>query len=132
VANPSQTDTDYAADVAALGRGFGNRCDGDFDNDDLVSALDTAALLAAVGGSDPLYDLEEPPDGSVDGDDVLIFNSELFGLPPGPSVGSGSAICLPEPGASLQWISGLAALALLRRRARSRSLSRGGDRSAPA
>jgi Beta-propeller repeat/Thrombospondin type 3 repeat len=82
VANASQNDTDCD--------GFGNRCDGDFDNSGLVDAVDTALFQAAFGGVDPLYDLDEPPDGLVGAPDFNILLA-LLGFPPGPGVG----VCTP-------------------------------------
>ncbi len=75
-ANASQNDTDCD--------GFGNRCDADFNNDGMVDIADLDPFNLAIGGNDPLYDLEEPPNGIVNAVDLVIFQ-QLFGLPPGPS-----------------------------------------------
>lgn len=74
--NPTQTDTDIDE--------IGNACDPDFNQDCIVDAADAALLSAAFGGSDPLYDLSEPPDGAVGSADVAVLNS-LLGSLPGPS-----------------------------------------------
>ncbi|NNF60533.1 MAG: hypothetical protein HKN06_04290 [Gammaproteobacteria bacterium] len=88
VANADQNDTDLD--------GFGNRCDGDFDNDCTTGLNDLAALRPVFPSSagDGVY--ENLPQADLDGDgaiglqDLAIFR-ELFLLPPGP----GSADCVP-------------------------------------
>jgi Ca2+-binding RTX toxin-like protein len=74
VANLDQRDTD--AD------GFGNICDADLDNDNLVGFTDFGLLRSALGGADPDADLDG--DGTVGFSDVSIFRSS-FGGAPGPS-----------------------------------------------
>ena len=74
IPNTSQNDTD--AD------GIGNRCDADFDNDCFVDLVDQALLMGAFGADEPVFDLSEPPDGTVSASDFAIFLS-LFGNPPG-------------------------------------------------
>jgi hypothetical protein len=75
--NPSQTDTDLD--------GIGNACDADFNNDCFVDSLDFSLFQACFAGQfDPLCDLTEPPNGTVDAADFVVFNS-LNGSAPGPS-----------------------------------------------
>jgi hypothetical protein len=72
-ANPQQGDPDLD--------GYGNRCDGDFDQDGDVDDDDFDILIG--GGCGPICDLDE--NGIVgDFDDVTILLS-LVGAPPGPS-----------------------------------------------
>src|SRR5690606_18874560 len=74
VANPDQRDTD--------GDGYGNRCDGDLNNDGNVNFIDLAIFRAAFGTTDPHADLDG--NGNVNFIDLAIFQS-MFGSPPGPS-----------------------------------------------
>ena len=91
VVNPDQRDTDQD--------GYGNLCDGDFDQDGGAGVLDFAALKLGFGSSSgaPGYD----PDLDLDGGNAVgltdfgIFGV-LFGTPPGPS-GLGCAGTPPCP-----------------------------------
>ncbi len=67
--------------VDADGDGFGNTCDGDFNNDNVVTGADFSILLAVFGTTDPVSDLN--CDGVVTGGDFSAFLS-LFGGAPGP------------------------------------------------
>jgi hypothetical protein len=71
--NPTQIDTD--------GDGYGNRCDGDLDNDGQTNAFDTVLFRAqmGVGGSADING-----DGYVNAFDTPLFRA-LLGQPPGPS-----------------------------------------------
>ena len=73
-ANPEQTDTDND--------GFGNRCDADFNNDNIVNDIDLDLFGAQMFTSNPLSDLLE--DGYVNMLDYGVFGS-LYGNPPGPA-----------------------------------------------
>ena len=64
------------------GDGYGNRCDADFNDDNIVDVLDIPLFRAAFGTSAPNEDLNG--DTIVDVLDVPILRA-LFGLPPGPS-----------------------------------------------
>jgi len=90
VVNPSQTDTDCDT--------YGNACDGDFNQDLAVTPADAALFDAAKGGTNPLFDLNEPPDGAVDATDEAIFLALLVTGAPGPSSGVLSTDCLSCPG----------------------------------
>jgi uncharacterized repeat protein (TIGR01451 family) len=74
VANADQRDTD--------GDGFGNRCDGDFDETGLVSFPDLAIFKSRFGTTNADADLDG--NGSVNFTDLAIFKG-LFGKAPGPS-----------------------------------------------
>jgi uncharacterized protein (TIGR03790 family) len=87
LANANQRDTD--AD------GYGNLCDADLDNDDVITTswgvitppaargdLEQIQLTAQAAGYVDHQDLDG--DGDVDADDVSIATSRLF-FPPGPS-----------------------------------------------
>ena len=67
--------------------GFGNACDGDFNNDG-ASGLDDCSLLyiaAANVSTDPIFDMN--CDGAVGFDDfsILWVGYLVLALPPGPS-----------------------------------------------
>jgi hypothetical protein len=74
VANPEQTDTD--AD------GYGNACDGDFNNNDVVDFADYGYFRAVFGTDDALSDFNG--NGIVDFADYGRFRT-MFGEPPGPA-----------------------------------------------
>ena len=74
VANANQVDTD--AD------GFGNRCDGDFNNDCIVNSADLGFMKMVFFTSNPDADLNG--DGAVNSADLGIFK-QFFFAPPGPS-----------------------------------------------
>lgn len=80
VANASQLDTD--AD------GYGNRCDPDLDNNDIVNFVDFSLIAAAYLSipGDPQWE----PDADLNGDNVVNFGdialfTPFFLMPPGPS-----------------------------------------------
>ncbi len=79
VANPGQCDSD--------GDGYGNRCDADLNNNDVVNAQDSALFRAELGRPSvaPAYN---PADlncsGSVNAQDNALFRS-MIGQLPGPS-----------------------------------------------
>ncbi|MEO1035137.1 MAG: Ig-like domain-containing protein [Pseudomonadota bacterium] len=73
-ANTPQRDTD--------GDGFGNFCDGDFNNDGFTNFADLSLFRATFGTTDPDGDLNG--DGIVNFSDLGIFRG-LFGKAPGPS-----------------------------------------------
>ena len=70
--NPGQMDTD--------GDGFGNRCDGDLNQDGQTNAFDTVLFREqiGVGGAADING-----DGFVNAFDTPLFRA-LLGLPPGP------------------------------------------------
>jgi alpha-tubulin suppressor-like RCC1 family protein len=72
--NADQRDTD--------GDGYGNVCDGDFNNDGVVGFPDLATFRTRFGTNNADADLNG--DGSVNFLDLAIFRA-LFGKPPGPS-----------------------------------------------
>ncbi|MBT8136531.1 MAG: hypothetical protein KJO54_05925 [Gammaproteobacteria bacterium] len=74
VFNPVQRDTD--------GDDFGNYCDADLNNDNIVDLLDLAELRTVFLTSDPTADLNG--DGAVDLVDLSLFR-QYFLQPPGPS-----------------------------------------------
>jgi hypothetical protein len=74
VANANQRDTD--------GDGYGNLCDGDFNNDGRVNFADLGIFRSRFGTTNP--------DADFDGNGVVNFTDLgrfrlLFGSPPGPS-----------------------------------------------
>jgi hypothetical protein len=73
IANTDQRDTD--------GDGFGNRCDGDLNNDNIVNVTDQNLLKARFMTSDPHADLNG--DGTVNSLDLGLFKN-LYLKPPGP------------------------------------------------
>ena len=68
-----QVDTD--------GDGFGDVCDADFDNDNVVAGSDFSILLGVFGTADALSDID--CDGVVAGSDFSALLA-LFGAAPGP------------------------------------------------
>ncbi|MFK8017401.1 MAG: YCF48-related protein [Gammaproteobacteria bacterium] len=74
IANPDQRDSN--------GDGFGNRCDGDLNNDGLTNVLDLGLLRSVFFTSDADADING--DGTVNVQDLGLFRT-LFFLPPGPS-----------------------------------------------
>jgi hypothetical protein len=80
VVNPDQTDTNQD--------GFGNLCDGDFNDDGAVATPDLGLFREKFGftAPDPGYDEDFDLDsnGAVGTSDFGIFRS-AFSLPPGPS-----------------------------------------------
>ena len=91
--NPSQADTNSD--------GYGNACDPDYNNDDVVGIPDFNVFRASFGtglgdpGYNPDCDHSEPPDDVVG---IPDFNPprSYFGGPPGPS-GLDCAGTLPCP-----------------------------------
>lgn len=73
-ANPNQRDTD--------GDGYGNRCDGDFNNDGFVNFTDLALFKSFFGAANPNADLDA--NDLVNSADQAIFKL-LFGKAPGPA-----------------------------------------------
>ncbi|MEM7082650.1 MAG: S8 family serine peptidase [Pseudomonadota bacterium] len=73
-ANPEQVDADND--------GFGNACDGDFNQDLIVNFLDVKILMDNFGSSDEVVDLNV--DGTVDYADIEHFKT-LWLRSPGPS-----------------------------------------------
>ena len=71
--NAAQTDTD--------GDGYGNACDGDFNNDCLTNIFDLFAFKMNFGGTNLEFDLNNT--GSVNIFDLFVFKG-LFAMPPGP------------------------------------------------
>jgi len=79
VSNATQCDSDHD--------GFGNRCDGDLNNNGSTNAFDTPLFRAQIGlpSVAPTYNVADLNcNGSVNSFDTPIFRS-LQGLPPGPS-----------------------------------------------
>jgi arylsulfatase A-like enzyme len=81
------------------GDGFGNLCDGDFDDDGVVGFGDFEAMKRAFGSpaGDPDYDLEVDltGDGLVAWDDLMPF-VRMWGRRPGPSgIACGGALDCP-------------------------------------
>ena len=74
IANADQRDTD--------GDGYGNACDPDFDNTQVVNASDLAFFKTRFFTSDPDADLNG--DGFVNAADLAILKSMFFQAP-GPS-----------------------------------------------
>jgi hypothetical protein len=74
VANADQLDTD--AD------GYGNACDGDFNNNDVVDFTDYGYFRTVLGTTDALADFNG--NGIVDFADYGRFRT-MFGQPPGPA-----------------------------------------------
>jgi hypothetical protein len=79
LSNASQCDSD--------GDGYGNRCDGDMNNNNSTNAFDTPLYRAQLGQPSvaPTYNKADLNcNGSVNAFDTPIFRS-LLGSPPGPS-----------------------------------------------
>jgi hypothetical protein len=76
VFNPNQTDTDSD--------GYGNACDGDFDNNGIVNAQDLASFKNMYLTTNALGDLNDDGFGFVDSLDLSAFKN-LYQHPPGPS-----------------------------------------------
>jgi hypothetical protein len=78
-ANASQCDSD--------GDGFGNRCDGDLNNNNFTNAQDTTLFRAQLGKPSvaPTYNQADLNcNGFVNAQDTTLFRSRL-GAPPGPA-----------------------------------------------
>ncbi|MBK8175358.1 MAG: PQQ-dependent sugar dehydrogenase [Rhodospirillales bacterium] len=81
VANASQWDSDND--------GYGDRCDGDFNNNGYAGPIDQGMITAALGAQNgdgaysTMYDFNL--DGYINADDVNYFNSKLMGHAPGPT-----------------------------------------------
>ena len=77
-ANASQCDSD--------GDGFGNRCDGDFNQSNTTNAADTTLFRAQLGQPSvgPLFNAADLNcNGFVNSQDTTLFRG-LLGSPPGP------------------------------------------------
>jgi hypothetical protein len=78
--NASQRDSDQD--------GYGNACDADLNEDDIVGGPDFSAFRDTLGSSlgDPDYDPDADFDGDgvIGGSDFILFRSQ-FGTAPGPS-----------------------------------------------
>ena len=77
--NPSQCDSDVD--------GFGNRCDGDLNNNTFSNAQDAVLFRAQLGQDERCPHLQQADlncNGFVNAQDNVLFRS-LLGLPPGPS-----------------------------------------------
>ncbi|MDH4023213.1 MAG: dockerin type I domain-containing protein, partial [Gammaproteobacteria bacterium] len=78
-ANATQIDSDND--------GFGNRCDGDINNNGSTNAFDTPLFRAQLGQPSvpPTYNAADiNANGSVNAFDTPLFR-QLLGQPPGPS-----------------------------------------------
>ena len=71
-----------AAQDDADADGYGNMCDGDFNNDDFVNLPDLRFLITKMGTDDAEVDMNS--DGIVDIDDVELFKDTWL-MSPGPS-----------------------------------------------
>jgi hypothetical protein len=105
-ANPQQLDPDLD--------GYGNRCDGDFDQDGDTDQddWDFFSFNCSGGSAPPVCDLDE--DGSTgSAADFMIFAS-LFGSPPGPSglACAGTVPCPAPPAVPALGPAGMAGLLL--------------------
>ncbi len=79
VANPEQCDSD--------GDEYGNRCDGDFSDNNATNAQDTTLFRQQLGAPSaaPKYNAADLNcNGAVNAQDTVIFRG-LLGSPPGPS-----------------------------------------------
>jgi len=79
VPNADQRDTD--------GDGYGNRCDGDLNNDGMVNAVDLGLLKQVFITADP--DADFNGDGIVNSLDLGLFK-KMYNKPPGPSATEGA------------------------------------------
>ncbi|MFK8017887.1 MAG: thrombospondin type 3 repeat-containing protein, partial [Gammaproteobacteria bacterium] len=79
VVNPSQLDTN--------GDGFGNACDADLNNDNIVNVVDLGLLRSAFFQTGAL-DSDFNGDGVTNVIDLGIMRSRFF-EPPGPSANTG-------------------------------------------
>ena len=71
--------------------GFGNRCDGDFTQDGVVTAADAPAMIAALGTGVPTaVGTDMNCDGVVTAGDAGLFIAQLNQGVPGPSGVAGS------------------------------------------
>jgi hypothetical protein len=82
VANPNQIDSNYD--------GFGNYCDADLFNDNIVNAVDFEIFIkcfvqAIASGPLPCEHSDFDSDGYVLAGDFGVVMSPAFGSPPGPS-----------------------------------------------
>ena len=76
-----------ANQVDSNGDGFGNRCDGDLNNNGSTNAFDTPLYRAQLGQPSvpPTYNAADfNTNGSVNAFDTPIYRA-LLGTPPGPS-----------------------------------------------
>ena len=78
VANPDQCDSD--------GDGFGNRCDGDMNNNTATNAQDYVLFRQQLGTvlGDPYNEADINCNGVVNAQDYVLFR-QLLGSPPGPA-----------------------------------------------
>jgi hypothetical protein len=79
IANPSQCDSD--------GDGYGNRCDGDLNDNSATNAQDVTLFRQQLGQPSiaPTYnEADQNCNGVVNAQDVTLFR-QLLGKPPGPS-----------------------------------------------
>jgi len=79
LANATQCDSD--------GDGFGNRCDGDLNNNGSTNAQDTGLFRAQLGQPSPATGRNKADlncNGAVNAQDTGLFR-QLLGAPPGPS-----------------------------------------------
>ena len=74
VTNPDQRDTDND--------GFGNICDGDFNNDGITNFLDLGQMKSVFFSASPDEDLNG--DGAVNFVDLSVLKLNFF-MPPGPA-----------------------------------------------
>lgn len=107
VPNPSQVDTDDD--------GYGNACDGDFNQDGKVGGPDFATFATAFAASDegvPGYNhaVDCNGDGKVGGPDFACFASQFTnGLAaPGGGPGPSGRACVSPPGSAQHPTGGLA------------------------
>jgi hypothetical protein len=80
VSNPNQADSD--------GDGFGNRCDGDMNNNNATNAQDYVLFRQQLGAPSvaPTYNKEDiNANGAVNAQDYVLFRG-LLGKAPGPGV----------------------------------------------